>query len=122
MRIASDGKVGIGTNNPSDALTVNGFTKLGTSVTAGSAVAIKTTEFSGTTGSGSSTEIAFTNSTQKVLSVNGFINVSSDVWVGPGVSSASNWYISLDTDKIIIWHADSSVKSKSYRIIVIYKE
>ncbi len=124
MRIKGTGEVGIGTNNPTSELEVNGFTKLGTT-----APAVKMIKLTGTTNAaqGSSTSMAHGLTSSKILAVNVLVEYSAGNSVPPSYTASVgyefDYFISGTNITVINKLSNSSlILSKPIRVLVTYEE
>jgi trimeric autotransporter adhesin len=117
------GNVGIGTNNPTSALDVQGYTKLGDI-----APAIKMAYFTGTTSStqGGSVTISTGLNGAKMIAISVMVEYVTDNYIEQGYTNNPgyqfNWY-GGGGGSIIVWNTtgnSSSILSKPIRIVVTY--
>ncbi len=123
MRIAADGKVGIGTSAPAAELEVNGFTKHGTN-----APAIKQVEFTGTSAAteGNFVDIVHGLTASKIIDVRVLIEYSPGNWITTGYTINPEFladYVIGATNIRLYNHNGSSgsILSKPVKVLVTYK-
>lgn len=123
VRIATDGKVGIGTAAPTAELEVNGFTKHGTN-----APAIKQVEFTGTTAAteGSFVDIAHGLTVSKIISVEVLIEYTAGSWCPNGYTINPEYHADfvIGATNIRLYNHNGSsgnILSKPLKILVTYK-
>ena len=123
MRIKGTGNVGIGTNNPTTKLEVNGFTKLGSN-----APAIKVLKLTGTTANAQNGSVTILHgiSPDKILSTTILVEYSANSYIPASYGRAGfefDFYIS--NNNIYIWNSaanSSSILSKPFKIMITYEE
>jgi hypothetical protein len=123
MSLSGNGNVGIGTINPSSALDVQGYTKLGDI-----APAIKMAYFTGTTSStqGGSVTIPTGLNGAKMIAISVMVEYVTDNYIEQGYTNNPgyqfNWY-GGGGGSIIVWNTtgnSSSILSKPIRIVITY--
>lgn len=116
--------IGIGTDNPSTKLEINGFTKLGSD-----APAIKVKKLTGTTAStqGGQETILHGLTESKILSISVMVEYGIGQYVHPAYLGAGGyqfeWYST--TGGITIWNRNSNssfILSKPVKILITYEE
>jgi hypothetical protein len=124
MRLEVGGNVGIGINNPTTKLEVNGFTKLGSN-----APAIKNLKLTGTTATmqGSQVGIAHGLSSSKILSVSVMVEWSAGQWIPASYNASGgyefDYFVSTTAIQVINKTANSTnILSKPVKILVTYEE
>ncbi|WP_309640192.1 hypothetical protein [Flavobacterium sp.] len=124
MRIKGTGEVGIGTNNPTSELEVNGFTKLGTT-----APAVKMIKLTGTSSNsqGGFVQVVHGLTSSKILSVSVLVEYSSGNSVPPSYTGGTgyeyDYYISATS--VVVWNKaanSANILSKPIRVLVTYEE
>ncbi len=122
LTVKSNGNTGVGTNNPTTKLDVNGFTKLGSN-----GPAIKTLELNGTLPSvQGQTFIAHNLTDAKIMSVSAMATSGTDQ-IPAGFAFGSVLYgVYIYNGQIVLQTGNSTssanVYNKPVRILIIYKE